>query len=159
MNSKLVSGVTEFLNTEGELREVIFKLLLVCVAVVIVSREQGRSNNKIVQKLWSLCWSRRPNCLCSWAAQGQGADCKSTQVCRGGVRRGIVQALLCAWLDAKVCLFLLTIGWETKDEVFLSALVYAAEGSPWKHQCWKYKLPICSLFFSFLQYFPCEKIC
>lgn len=44
MNSKLVSGVTEFLNTEEELREVIFKLLSTQEAVFFVSREQGRSN-------------------------------------------------------------------------------------------------------------------
>lgn len=43
MNSKLISGVTEFLNTEDELREVIFKLLLARQAVFVVRREQGRS--------------------------------------------------------------------------------------------------------------------
>lgn len=58
MNSKLVSGVTEFLNTEGELREVIFKLLLSCEAVFIARREQGRSNYTAVQKLFSLLLSR-----------------------------------------------------------------------------------------------------
>lgn len=55
MNSKLISGVTEFLNTEAELREVIFKSLWAREAVFVVSREQGRSNKvSVLRELWLL---------------------------------------------------------------------------------------------------------
>lgn len=45
MNSKLISGVTEFLNTEEELREVIFEWLPDHEAVFILRIKQGRSKN------------------------------------------------------------------------------------------------------------------
>lgn len=61
MNSKLISGVTEFLNTEEELREVIFKLVSACEAVSFLSGEQSRRNEvSFVQEVRLLSWSHRP---------------------------------------------------------------------------------------------------
>lgn len=45
MNSKLISGVTEFLNTEEELREVIFEWFPDHEAVFILRMRQGRNKN------------------------------------------------------------------------------------------------------------------
>lgn len=61
MNSKLISGVTEFLNTEEELREVIFKLVSAREAVSFLSREQGRRDKvSVAREVWMLSWSHRP---------------------------------------------------------------------------------------------------
>lgn len=61
MNSKLVSGVTEFLNTEEELREVILKLPSAQEAVFVVRRKRGKSNKLwVVWELWLLSWNCRP---------------------------------------------------------------------------------------------------